>query len=147
MSCVMCHISYVTCSVSRVTCHMSKKNGQSVGASRWRVCHKRCKTFQFPALAKIQRRKVSGQFSWEDYFIAKSGQGGKLRVWADYQNKGTDQKTDGENKQTCQREAITKENLLIFGHCQNRNKVFIIAMSIICNFFLLSKQKKCPEQL
>ena len=49
------------------------------------------------------------KFSWEDYFVAKSGQGGKLIVWADYQNKGTDQKTDWENKKTCQREAISKE--------------------------------------
>ena len=40
------------------------------------------------------------KFSWEDYFVAKSGQGGKLIVWEDYQNKGTDKKTDGENKKT-----------------------------------------------
>ena len=62
MSCVICHVSRVTCHVSPVTCHMShvkkknyiliyiyiyiffylrKKFGQSVGASRWRVCYQR----------------------------------------------------------------------------------------------------------
>ena len=33
---VMCHASPVMCHMSHVTC---KKNGQSCGASRWRVCY------------------------------------------------------------------------------------------------------------
>ena len=43
----MCHVSCVTCHMSRATCHMSqsciayKKNGQSGGASRSRVCYQR----------------------------------------------------------------------------------------------------------
>ena len=53
---VTCHLSRVTCHVSRVTCHVSlvtcqmffcfcyypkKKNLQSGGARRWRVCYQR----------------------------------------------------------------------------------------------------------
>ena len=49
MSCVMCHVSHVTCHMSHVACHVSfvtttkkmKKNGQSGGASRSRVCYER----------------------------------------------------------------------------------------------------------
>ena len=59
VSCVMCHVSRVKCHLSPVTCHMSKqfffltfkllllifftykKNGQSGGASQWRVCYQR----------------------------------------------------------------------------------------------------------
>ena len=55
MSHVTCHMSCVTSHMSRVTCHLShvifffyiliffyvKKNGQSGGASRWRVCYQR----------------------------------------------------------------------------------------------------------
>ena len=48
---VICHLSYITCHVSPVTSHMSffqkntfflfKKNRQSGGTSRWRVCFQR----------------------------------------------------------------------------------------------------------
>ena len=43
--CVMFHVSHVTCRVPHVTCHNHvshiKKNGQSGGASRSRVCYQR----------------------------------------------------------------------------------------------------------
>ena len=44
MSRVMCHVSRVTCHMSKKKLHfffLRKKNGQSGGASRWRVCYQR----------------------------------------------------------------------------------------------------------
>ena len=46
---VMCHMSHVACHMSHVTCHMSheerkekrRKNGESGGAYRSRVCYQR----------------------------------------------------------------------------------------------------------
>ena len=72
----MCHVSHVTCHVSHVICHMShvtcympfflhlrrkrrrkklEKNGQSGGASLWRVCYKQ-------GLPRLVYRKITGYF-------------------------------------------------------------------------------------
>ena len=55
-----CHVSHVTCHMTHVTCHMSfffffylKKNGQSGGASRWRVCYQQ----GLPHLVKPQNHR------------------------------------------------------------------------------------------